>query len=147
MGRFLAASCGTYYTRVMDRKTTEGCAYVILDGGIHQVNYYGKLMADMRGRKPLVSLIREGVTGDRQHYCLCGSLCTTADVLVRDIELPALQEGDILAFREVGAYSITEAMELFLSRDMPGVYLARGGKKWQVRQQVASNRLNSAAPE
>lgn len=189
MGRFLAANCGTYFTKVMDQKTTAGVHYVILDGGIHQVNYYGKLMADMRGKKPPVGLAckktdqndsnddktfseaqnngregieayntdgegiktygtdkngTEGFEGDRQTYCLCGSLCTTADVLIREIELPRLKEGDVLAFEEVGAYSITEAMELFLSRNMPRVYLKKDGKIREVREPVASSMINCA---
>ena len=36
----------------------------------------------------------EGKTDDlvKQHYMLCGSLCTTGDVLVRDVELAALAD-------------------------------------------------------
>ena len=54
---------------------------------------------------------------------LCGSLCTTGDVLVRDVELPRLQMGDVLAFENVGAYTVTEGIGLFLSHALPAVYL------------------------
>lgn len=51
----------------------------------------------------------------------------TSDVLVREYE-SSLGLNDILAFQHIGAYSITEAMYLFLSRDMPRIVIrkARG---------------------
>ena len=45
MGRFFAAECGSYLTKVMDIKTTNDINYVICDGGINHVNYYGQNMA------------------------------------------------------------------------------------------------------
>ena len=45
MGRFLAASCGKYYTQVKDLKSTGDANYAILDGGIHHLNYFGQRMA------------------------------------------------------------------------------------------------------
>lgn len=35
---------GYYLTRVMDVKRTAQPGFVILDGGIHQINYYGWMM-------------------------------------------------------------------------------------------------------
>ena len=54
---------------------------------------------------------------------LCGSLCTTMDVLARGAYLPGLREGDVLIFHETGAYSVSEGMAAFLSRDLPAVWL------------------------
>ena len=85
-GRFLAATCGTYYTSVKDLKTTDGVRYVILDGGIHHVKYYGQMMSM---HQPPVHLV-EKQDGERLPYCLCGALCTVSDVLVREILLPEL---------------------------------------------------------
>lgn len=55
-------------------------------------------------------------------YTLCGSLCTVADVLVREVKLKKLELGDILEFGHCGAYSVTEAPALFLSRQLPAIY-------------------------
>ena len=60
--------------------------------------------------------------GNSMNYTLCGSLCTVADVLVREVTLPKLEPGDILEFGHCGAYSVTEAPALFLSRQMPAIY-------------------------
>ena len=138
MGRFFAASCGTYLTAVTDLKDTEDAHIVILDGGIHQLTYAGQMM----GMKiPKLYVIpkdepevknekREYAENDsgeaaKQHYMLCGSLCTTGDVLVRDVELTELHMGDVLAFENVGAYTVTEGIGLFLSHALPAVYLFR----------------------
>ena len=44
MGRFFAASCGTYLTRVVDLKENDGTNYCILDGGINHLTYAGQVM-------------------------------------------------------------------------------------------------------
>ena len=56
-------------------------------------------------------------------YAICGSLCTTNDDLVRSVEMRGLATGDVLAFTNIGAYSVTEGIYLFLSRTMPRIVL------------------------
>ena len=119
MGRFFASPCGFYGTRVNDLKHTHGQNYVILDGGIHQLNYYG---GSMGMRTPVIEVFQSTPAPETETYMLCGSLCTTADILVRSFTCPRLQEGDLLLFHACGAYSVTEAPGLFLSRQMPAVY-------------------------
>lgn len=128
MGRFLAAPCGFYMTAVRDIKNNCGENYAILDGGIHHLNYYGQTMAM---KQPFLSVLPKSsmCAGEMIDYQLCGALCTAGDILVRKISLPRLSCGDRLLFSRVGAYSVTEAISLFLSRDLPEVYLwsaARG---------------------
>ena len=92
--------------------------YCILDGGIHQLNYYGQLMGM---KTPIIKAVTNK-QADKVKYNLCGSLCTVSDVLVKDVELPELEIGDYLIFEKCGAYSVTEGMSLFLSRDLPEIY-------------------------
>ena len=72
---------------------------------------------------------------------LCGSLCTTADVLVREIHISDVTPGDLLVFGKCGAYSATEPGVLFLLRDMPYIYLMEDGLPWLVRNSLQSWRL------
>ncbi|MBQ7549285.1 MAG: diaminopimelate decarboxylase [Clostridia bacterium] len=118
MGRFLAAPCGTYFTRVADIKNNDGSNFIICDGGINHLNYYGQTMAM---KVPHITALNSSETA--VEYTLCGSLCTTADLLVRKVALPELKVGDVLAFARCGAYSVTEGIALFLSRELPAVYL------------------------
>ena len=119
MGRFLASSCGTYLTSVADIKNNLGTNYVICDGGINHLKYYGQTMAM---QVPPVTLLGSDEPYENG-YTLCGSLCTTADLLVRRVELPKLKIGDVLAFGRCGAYTVTEGTVLFLSRTMPRIML------------------------
>lgn len=146
MGRFFASECGYYLTKVMDIKENEGTNYAILDGGMNHLSYFGQVM----GMKiPLIRHLRSGKVSDplykklteteesfegikaessegenKKDYCLCGSLCTTADVIVRKASFEDLRIGDVLAFCSIGAYSVTEGIHLFLSRTMPIILLA-----------------------
>lgn len=117
MGRFIAAHYGEYHTKIVDTKFTNNISYCIIDGGINHLNYYGQTMA----MKP--PFIRTQKTeGDLAHWTICGSLCTVADVIIKNYPLYNAKIGDELVFLNVGAYSITEGIYLFLSRDLPKVY-------------------------
>lgn len=121
MGRFYVTEIGYYLTTVMDQKSNEGINYAILDGGMNHLNYFGQIM----GMKiPVIKhLKKKNINENEKDWSLCGSLCTTADVIVRQIKMESLEKDDILAFCNVGAYSITEGIYLFLSRMMPRVIL------------------------
>ena len=125
MGRFFAAPCGFYFTRVVDTKCNGGENYAICDGGIHQVKYDGQTQGM---QIPKITHLHQAVSGQTQlepsDWTLCGSLCTTQDILVRDAELCDLKPGDLLVFHRTGAYAVMEGMSTFLSRDMPSVWTA-----------------------
>lgn len=119
LGRFIAAGCGYYATSVVDTKTTDGHNYCIVDGGIHQLNYYGQMMGM---KKPRMKLVQNGVgETEEMSWCVFGSLCTVNDVMLKDVSFPKLKEGDYFIFENCGAYSVTEGMSLFLSRDLPQI--------------------------
>ncbi len=138
MGRFFAAPSGDYLTAVQDLKSVDDRNYCIVDGGIHQLNYYGQNMAM---RTPLIDRIGGNGDGERKKWNICGSLCTFADVLARNVEFAELHLNDVLIFRNAGAYSLTEAPNLFLSREMPAIYMYREGELRRVRDTVASDLL------
>ncbi len=117
MGRYIAASCGYYVTRVVDSKRHHGQAYCIVDGGIHQINYFGQMMA--MKKPPILHLNQR--EGKWCEWTVCGALCTTNDVLVKQYPFCELHLGDTLVFGKTGAYSVTEGISLFLSRDLPQV--------------------------
>jgi len=143
MGRFFASECGTYLTTVIDTKTNCGANFAILDGGMHHVNYLGGMMGM---RVPLITHIAGPAHADETEadWALCGSLCTTADVLVRKVAMNGLAQGDVLAFHNIGAYSVTEGPALFLSRNMPRIILANDGGARLVRDTIHSSSINQS---
>ena len=141
MGRFFVSSSGYYLTAVADAKTNKGSRYAIIDGGMHHVNYLGSNMG-MRVPHILHFPGPEHKGGDNEDVMLCGSLCTTADVLVRKANLPPLAVGDLLCFTRIGAYSVTEGPALFLSRNMPRILLHTAEGDVLVRDTIHTSQLN-----
>ena len=118
MGRFLAAMCGSFVTKVREVKENQGTRYCLVDAGMHHLNYDGQVMA-MKTPFCTPLFAREGE--EEQNYCICGALCTANDILIRQYPLKGVRPGDLLVFERTGAYSMTEGMSLFLSRDLPAV--------------------------
>lgn len=140
MGRFIASECGYYCTEVVDRKCNNGNEYAIVDGGIHQVNYYGQTLGM---KKPFMDVITCNDSYELQKINICGSLCTVNDVILRDVSLPQLDKGDILIFKNCGAYSITEGMALFLSRELPAViFYSKDTGFVRVRERIGTHLIN-----
>ena len=121
MGRFLAAMCGYYFTRICDIKQNAGENYCIVDGGIHQMNYDGQLKGMYL---PYMKCLRsvEGECEESPKWNICGALCTVNDVICRQAPLGDAAIGDVLIFERVGAYSVTEGMLHFLSRNLPEIF-------------------------
>lgn len=123
MGRFFVTECGYYITKIVDQKSNGSTNYAIIDGGMNHLNYLGQMM----GMKvPVIHHLKQGTDTEKKDWCLCGSLCTTADIVVRQVEFTGLEEMDILVFANTGAYSVTEGIYLFLSRTMPRIVLYNG---------------------
>ena len=122
MGRFLTASCGYYMTKIVDQKKNDAVNVCIVDGGINHVNYYGQNMAM---KTPILSYFPQHSLEekDEEEWTVYGSLCTVSDILLKKLPLTDARVGDYLVFHNIGAYSVTEGIYLFLSRKMPKIYL------------------------
>ena len=160
MGRFLTAFCGEYLTTIVDKKCNNDKKYCIVDGGLNHVNFYGQVMGM---RTPIYKHImmtgldnadslkkKEPVSGQdvlrdkKESWDICGSLCTVNDVLVRELPLENVNIGDIIVFKNVGAYSMTEGMSLFLSRDLPKIITYSGEQGFNVKREAyAIDLINS----
>ena len=120
LGRSIAASCGKYYTHIVDIKKNRNHNYIIVDGGMHHIVYFGQQMAM---KQPFTEVYPKKPKGVPETYTICGSLCSMNDILVKQAELLSPEIGDVICFENAGAYCMTEGMSLFLSRDIPAVYL------------------------
>lgn len=140
LGRSIVASCGTYITRVVDKKSNKGQNYAILDGGMNHIVYYGQSMA-MKIPKCEVYPKRQSV--DEEKWNLCGSLCTINDILVKQFPVNHLEIGDIFVFENTGAYCMTEGISLFLSRELPKVVKLKENKSLElVREHIPTYQFN-----
>lgn len=140
LGRSIAASCGTYYTHIVDLKRNQEQNYALVDGGMHHLVYFGQHMAM---KQPFFHVCGKEDLPATDQWNICGSLCSMNDVMTKQSPLPDLALGDVLAFENAGAYCMTEGISLFLSRDIPAVYLLlENGTAVQVRKAFDTATLN-----
>lgn len=139
IGRSLVANCGEYITKVVDLKENKTGKYAIIDGGINHLVYYGGTMGMMR---PKFEILNKSNTKENI-YNIFGSLCTINDIIVKNVSLPELEINDTFVFKNTGAYSVTEGINLFLSRDMPKVLLLKNKNVLLVRDNINTYKLNS----
>lgn len=141
IGRSMVAACGEYYTRVVDMKTNKGQNYLLIDGGMHQLVYYGQHMAM---KQPYFAVCGKEKDKKDKLWNICGSLCSMNDIIVKQAAMPDIKIGDTLVFKNVGAYCSTEGISLFLSRDLPTVYLLNENKKIiTVRSRIETEVFNT----
>lgn len=125
-GRFLVGEAGSYLTSVRYTKRSQGIAFAITDGGVHQFAAAGGAGSLVKRNYPIEALVQD--RSEQRTYHLAGPLCTPDDLLGRGVVLPALQPGDLLAIRHAGAYGLTFSPVLFLSHALPReVMLTRDG--------------------
>lgn len=172
VGRSLVAASGRYYTSIVDIKSNKNGNFVILDGGINHLVYYGgtlgmriphfqvvrvtedeavNLNDENQIKKPdnaVDEIPKELLVGTEDEnglitYNLHGSLCTVNDILVKNINSRRLKLGDVFIFENVGAYSSTEGISLFLSRDLPKIALCdKAGNLKVVREVIKTSNIN-----
>ena len=160
MGRYIAATCGILISRIADMKMNDTTRYAIIDSGINHINYYGQTMAMKKPRCEFIQMeYTEGFADGADHevevysqgvqpYNICGSLCTVGDVIVKNLELKDAKIGDMIAFYNIGAYSVTEGIYLFLSRRMPAIvmYSKKNGYRI-IRNPVDTFLINSVSTQ
>lgn len=122
LGRSIAAVCGKYYTHIVDKKCNKGENYLLVDGGMNHIVYYGQHMAM---KQPYLSVCGKETEPCTESWNICGSLCSMNDIIAKQISLPDIEIGDVICFENTGAYCMTEGISLFLSRDIPSVYIKK----------------------
>jgi diaminopimelate decarboxylase len=132
-GRFLVGKGGTFISKIEDIKESRGTTYAIVPGGLSGflrpsvLSLLQGLPCEVRGPlEPLFSnfgahavSLPENHGAERKRVTVCGSLCTSLDVLAADALLPDPKVGDIVAVRNAGAYAATLSPFAFASFPRP----------------------------
>ena len=104
-GRSIISTSGvTLYTVGSSKQVPFGTKYVALDGGMadnpRPSMYQAEYVADVANKKEVT--LTEKVT-------LAGRYCESGDILIKNIELPVLDSGDIICVYNTGAYNYSMA--------------------------------------
>ncbi len=131
-GRSLVARAGVALYRVGARKEIPGVrTYVSVDGGMAdniRPALYGAKYCGLRAARGEPRSTQYAVRNTQyETVTIAGKFCESGDVLIRDIELPRLEPGDLLAIPMAGAYTLAMASNYNLV-PRPAVVLVNDGQ-------------------
>jgi len=136
-GRSLVARAGALLTRVLDVKRNRGRTFVIVDAGMNDL-----VRPALYGAHHRIEPVRlRGRPAGRVD--VVGPVCETADFLARDRELEAVEPGELLAVRDVGAYGFSMA-STYNMRPRPAEVLIEGGAARLTRRRESFEDLVAA---
>ena len=128
-GRAIVARAGVaLYTVGARKEVPGGRTYVSVDGGM--ADNIRPAMYD----SPYEALVANRATEPpAERVTIAGRYCESGDVLIRDVELPKLWAGDVLALPASGAYCLAMASN-YNHALRPAVVLVREGRARLVRR-------------
>jgi diaminopimelate decarboxylase len=138
-GRAIVGPAGVLLTRVIYRKRNNGKQFVVVDAAMNDLlrpSLYGAYHEIV----PVV--LQKGRA--LENVDVVGPVCESGDFLARDRELPTVQEGELLAILDAGAYGMSLASN-YNSRARPAEVLVEGKRVRQVRKRESVREL--LAPE
>ncbi|NWK95581.1 pyridoxal-dependent decarboxylase, exosortase A system-associated [Sphingobium lactosutens] len=120
LGRWLVGEAGVYLTRVIDVKVSQGETFVVVDGGLHhQLAASGNFGTVVRRNYPIAVANRFGSQPIADPVTVVGCLCTPIDRLGDKVALPSVEEGDLIAIFQAGAYGASASPAAFLGHPAP----------------------------
>ena len=104
-GRVIIAPAGALITTVLYRKKNDGKQFIVVDAAMNDLirpSLYGAHHEIIPVKLPADRVIMEVVD-------VVGPVCETGDFFARDREIPRVEEGDLLAIMDAGAYGMALA--------------------------------------
>lgn len=102
LGRSLVAQCGHLITRVVFLKKGVEKQFLIVDAGMNDL-----IRPSLYQAKHQISSLTSNLPEEK--YDVVGPICESSDVFRKDIMLPAMKRGDLMAIHSAGAYGQTMA--------------------------------------
>ncbi len=125
-GKFIVSEAGTFLTTASIVKETPAITFVTVNSGLNHL--IRPMMYDAYHHIINVS----NPTGPKKIYTVVGYICET-DTFGSDRELNEVKEGDILAFKNAGAYGFSMASN-YNSRFRPAEVLVINGEAKLIRE-------------
>lgn len=119
-GKFLVSEAGHFFCRVNGLKQTTATVFAQVDTGMNHL--IRPMLYDAHHEIINVS----NPDAKKRVYSVVGYICET-DTFANDRQLPEIHEGDVLAFKNAGAYCFTMANN-YNSRYKPAEVLVHKGK-------------------
>jgi|WetSurMetagenome_2_1015567.scaffolds.fasta_scaffold69872_2 diaminopimelate decarboxylase len=127
-GRYLVCDSTILLTTVNTVKVTPAHKYVGVDAGFNTL-----IRPTMYGSYHPILVANKLNEADKETYNIAGPICESGDLLAKDRQLPEIQEGDLLAILNAGAYGFSMSSQ-YNSRPRAAEVMIRGGKPTIVRE-------------
>lgn len=104
-GRSIISTAGvTLYTVGSSKQVPNGRKYVAVDGGMSD-----NVRPSMYQAEYTAQVANKPNAENTEKVTVAGRFCESGDILIKDVELPELEEGDILCVYNTGAYNYSMA--------------------------------------
>jgi diaminopimelate decarboxylase len=139
-GRAIIGPAGILVTSVLYRKANEGKRFLVVDAAMNDLirpslyNAYHEIVPVVR---PKV------LSTNKEKLDVVGPVCESGDFFARDRELPKIEEGELLAILDAGAYGMALSSN-YNSRPRPAEVLVNGNSVKVIRRRERIRDLFSA---
>ncbi len=128
-GRAIIGQAGVALYRVGAMKEVPQVRkYIFIDGGMAD-----NIRPALYGSRYEVLVANKAQDHDEEVVTIAGKFCESADILIKDINLPKIASGDLIAIPCCGAYSLAMASNYNASLK-PAIILAKGGEARLIRK-------------
>ncbi|MDD3819073.1 MAG: diaminopimelate decarboxylase [Actinomycetota bacterium] len=138
-GRSIVGNAGvTLYKAGTVKEVNDSKKYIIVDGGmsdnirpmLYQAKYTACVANKMDGSGSLgISDNSNDSEVSKMHYTIAGKHCESGDIIISDIELPAVSEGDFIVVATTGAYCYSMSSN-YNGQPKSAIVAVEDGKNW-----------------
>ncbi len=126
-GRMIVGEAGTtLYTVGAIKSIPEIRTYVAVDGGMTD-----NIRPALYGAQYEAAIATKMDAERDQTVTICGKCCESGDILIKDIQMPKIQSGDLLAIFSTGAYHYAMASH-YNKQVIPAVVLVKGDQAYEI---------------
>jgi diaminopimelate decarboxylase len=139
-GRSIVGPAGALVTSVLYRKENDGKRFLVVDAAMNDLirpALYGAYHEIVPVVQP------RDLSAEKETVDVVGPVCESGDFFARDRELPRVEEGDLLAILDTGAYAMVLASN-YNTRPRPAEVLVNGKSVKVIRRRERARELYSA---
>jgi len=136
-GRVIMGNAGILITQTLYTKSTANKKFIIVDAAMNDL-IRPTLYNSYHAVQPVNKKISGTIKAD-----LVGPVCETSDFFARDRDMPAFDQGDLIAIMSAGAYGFSMASN-YNSRPRPPEVMVKGGQFAVIRARETAEELFKA---
>jgi len=119
-GRSIVGPAGVLLTCVVYRKANDGKRFLVVDAAMNDL-----IRPALYGAFHEIVPVKQGAEAATEVVDVVGPVCETGDFFARDRDLPRVEEGDLLAILDAGAYGMVLSSN-YNTRPRPAELLVSG---------------------